>query len=230
MIRKRLEERLAQIRPPYLAMENVPPFRGSQARELLLRTLEGAGYRAITETVLCPSELGVPNRRRRYYLVAAREHLLPLTPTAARPGAGRRGTLSNYLDSQPAPELDVEVEQAGRYRRALDVVSAGAAETVTSCFTSAYGRSPVRSGSYLRTPGGGLRYFSPAEILRLLGFPASFELPPGLSLQNAWRLVGNSLSLDAVRTVLATVPELAPSIIGRRAAPRSPRRRAHGTR
>ena len=79
--------------------------------------------------------------------------------------------------------------------------------SVTACFTSAYGRSPVRSGSYLATAAG-IRRFSPAEILRLLGFPADYELPPEMTLRNAWRLVGNSLSVPAVRTVLAAIPEL----------------------
>ena len=35
---------------------------------------------------------------------------------------------------------------------------------MTHCFTSAYGRSPVRSGSYVSVEGG-LRRFSPAEII-----------------------------------------------------------------
>jgi hypothetical protein len=47
------------------------------------------------------------------------------------------------------------------------------------------------------------------EILRLLGFPPDFGLPPELSTQVAWRLVGNSLSVPAVRYVLSAIPELA---------------------
>ena len=61
---------------------------------------------------------------------------------------------------------------------------------ITSCFTSAYGKSPVRSGSYLITSDG-LRRFSPEEILRLLGFPRWFSLPPELRPRTAWKLVGN---------------------------------------
>ena len=94
-----------------------------------------------------------------------------------------------------------------RYRGALHVIDPGDPRAVAHCFTSAYGRSPVRSGSYLATKTG-VRRFSPAEILRLLGFPESFRLPPELGLEGAWRLVGNSLSIDAVRWVLGTIPEL----------------------
>ena len=63
--------RLPAVRPRWLWLENVPGFAGSRAHAALLRALDDAGY-ARAETLLCPSELGWPNRRRRFYLVAAR--------------------------------------------------------------------------------------------------------------------------------------------------------------
>jgi site-specific DNA-cytosine methylase len=78
----------------------------------------------------------------------------------------------------------------------------------THCFTSAYGRSVVRSGSYLRTRAG-VRRFSPHEIVRLLGFPEQYQLPEDWPARRLWPLVGNSLSVAAVRYVLRAIPELA---------------------
>lgn len=218
-------DRVAEVRPRYLALENVPGFRGSRVHGRLLRTLERAGYGAVREGILCPTELGVPNRRRRFYLVAARGELrdggipggdadspAPETPPAT--------PLADHLDREPSPELAVDPELARRYRGALHVVRADDPAAVTTCFTSAYGRSPVRSGSYLDT-GDGLRRFAPAEILRLLGFPRRYALPAGLRLENGWRLAGNSLSVAAVRAVLAAVPELAPSLTPPRGRGRS---------
>lgn len=200
-------DRVAEVRPRYLALENVPGFRGSRVHGRLLEVLEGAGYRTVRERLLCPTELGVPNRRRRYYLVAARGEL-----RIGRVGAAvAPAPLADHLDREPAPELAVDPELARRYRGALHVVRADDPGAVTTCFTSAYGRSPVRSGSYLDT-GGGLRRFSPAEILRLLRFPRRYALPPELRLENGWRLAGNSLSVAAVRAVLSAVPELAPTL------------------
>jgi hypothetical protein len=107
-----------------------------------------------------------------------------------------------------APGLRVEPELLERYQDALHVVDAGDPDAVTACFTSAYGRSFVRSGSYLRIDGH-VRRFSPSEVLRLLGFPATYSLPPELPARKAWALAGNSLSLASVRAVLAAIPELA---------------------
>jgi len=198
----RLIELLDRTPPPCLALENVPGFAGSRTHALLRAALDRQGYE-VRETQICPSDLGVPNRRRRFYLVAARERLLDPPP----PSPAKR-PLGAHLDPEPSEELWPETSLVRRYRQAIDLVEPDNPAAVTACFTAAYGRSPVRSGSYLATPAGPRR-FSPAEILRLLGFPQSYRLPPGLPLANAWRLVGNSLSVDAVRQVLEHLPVIA---------------------
>jgi len=198
----RLIDCLRQMPPSYLALENVPGFRGSQTHALLRSALDDLGY-AVQEVVLCPTELGVPNRRRRLYLLAGREPLEPMSQMLLEPRP-----LEEYLDPEPPSELWVDEALTDRYGHALSIVNAKDPTAVATCFTSAYGRSPVRSGSYLETPSG-LRRFSPQEILRLLGFPADFALPPDLPLSVAWRLVGNSLSVPAVRQMLTAIPALA---------------------
>ena len=203
---RNLVARFAEVRPAGLLVENVPGFAASRAADLVRETLERRGYRW-RETTLCPSELGWPNRRRRWYLVAGviegvlaeRER-----PAGARPGAAS-ARLSELVDRRydDHPDLAVPAALAERYRRALDVVAAGDPAAVTACFTSAYGRSPVRSGSYLRLADGRLRRFHPREVLALLGFPTAYRLPPELPTANGWRLAGNSLSLPALRHLLA---------------------------
>jgi DNA (cytosine-5)-methyltransferase 1 len=203
------------VRPRWLLLENVPGFAESRAHRRLAEVLSAAGYRW-HERLLCPSDLGMPNRRRRFYLVAGRGDVALAEPAIPAPPPPRR-RLAVFLDAAPAANLAVPVELARRYRHALDVVFPHDPEALAACFTSAYGRSPVRSGSYLALAPRGedagepppLRRFSPAEILRLLGFPASFRLPPDLPREAAWHLAGNSLSLPAVRAMLAAVPPLA---------------------
>ncbi len=199
---------LGAAAPSRLALENVPGFAGSRCHARLLEVLAAAGYR-VRERVLCPTELGVPNRRRRYYL-AARRGADPAPWPAPPPGGP---PLAAYLDPEGAEtgsDLRLAPAIARRYRHALDVVDPADPSAVAACFTAAYGRSPVRSGSYLPAPGGGLRHFSPSEVLRLLGFPATFSLPPGMPPARAWPLLGNSLSVPAVRHVLSTLYDLPP--------------------
>lgn len=214
-----LVERLGAVRPRYFAMENVRGFEGSRAHGLLLETLRQGGYADLREVCLCPSQLGMPNRRPRFYLVASRDGALGSTePEAEAPRRPLAAFLDPVFEGEPESDrawtrdarLAVDPDLARRYEGALHVVEAEDDRALTACFTSAYGRSPVRSGSYLGVGEGKIRRFSPTEVLRLLGFPARFELPRNLSHSSAWRLVGNSLSLPPVRRVLGAIPELAP--------------------
>jgi DNA (cytosine-5)-methyltransferase 1 len=211
--------------PAHLALENVPGFQGSRTHARLIEALERIGY-GYREGTLCPSELGVPNRRLRYYLAASRTGPVgDFRPAAPKPWTGTlRGFLGEAIDRVFDPLLRVDPELAARYPHALDVVHPDEPGRVTACFTAAYGRSPVRSGSYLALPDGGIRRdrsdsgirrdrsdsgirrFGPREILALLGFPETYALPADLPTHKAWPLAGNSLSVPAVRRVLAALP------------------------
>ena len=202
---------IARLRPPVVAMENVPGFVPSAARGRLRATLLGAGY-TLLERLACPSALGVPMRRLRYYLVAYLDAGTPSrsdfsTPVMAAP----LRALASYLDGAEgaegaggaggvAPGYLSEATVRG-FGHSAHVVDAANPEAVANCFTSAYGRSPVRAGSYLRDQHG-VRRFSPEEGLRLLGFPATFRFPAAMPTSTRWELAGNSLAIPAVRAVL----------------------------
>jgi DNA (cytosine-5)-methyltransferase 1 len=200
-----LLERIAELRPRYVALENVPGFVGSRAHARLREVLAACGY-TVQERLLCPTELGVPNRRQRFYLVAGQQSLLQWPVYGKQPFQ-----LADFLDREIDPQLWVTDGFVKQYAGALHLVELADAHAECACFTSAYGRSPVSSGSYLATPAG-VRRFSPQEILRLLGFPATYSLPPEMPPREAWPLVGNSLSVAAVRFVLSSIPELHDSL------------------
>ena len=204
-----LTKLLLAIRPRYAILENVPGFEESQTRRELTASLDAHGYR-FREILLCPSRLGIPNRRQRYYLLAWKPaevsgdlETCGLSPEGPRPPR----PLQSFLDPSPAPDLRLEPATQKRYEGALHIVDSSSPTALTTCFTAAYGRSPVRSGSYLATKQGARR-FSPEEILRLLGFPAHFRFPAELSRNQRWRLAGNSLSIPAARLLLGAIPEL----------------------
>ncbi len=204
-------DRIEALWPDAIALENVPGFAGSRAHARLRAVLRLGGYQ-VDEGLRCPSELGVPNRRRRFYLVAHRhaEVRLPPIPDPAVP----RRPLSGYLDPEPEGTLYLSDAFLQRYRGALSVVDARDRLAICECFTSAYGRSPVHAGSYLRDDVG-VRRFSISETLALLGFPATFRLPNDLSEGKARKLVGNSLSVPVVARILDTIRDMA----GSRVAP-----------
>jgi site-specific DNA-cytosine methylase len=192
--------------PTYLGLENVPGFAASEARARLIGLLAQKGYQT-REILLCPTQLGTPMRRPRYYLAASRQGLNSDLPCAPRPMA----PLSDYLDgnlSINAPaDLRLPAEVLEKFGPGLPILDAGDAAGCATCFTSAYGRSYMHSGSYLRC-GETVRFFSPVEIACLLHLPFGFRFAEGMSLQKQWQLLGNSLSVTAVRAVLQVFPGL----------------------
>ncbi|MEZ6133347.1 MAG: DNA cytosine methyltransferase [Pirellulaceae bacterium] len=199
----RIIDLLDEAPPQAIGLENVIGFENSAAHRRLMLRLERLGY-AISTRELCPTELGWPNRRPRFYLLAAREgfglrNWLPLPTHTTR--------LADLLDppeiAEQQPELWISTEQFTKFGGALDRIDAADSQAVAACFASSYGKTLMHAGSYLRTPQG-YRRFSPREMSRILGFPTDFELG-NADLRTLWKLFGNSLSLPAVRYVLSHV-------------------------
>jgi site-specific DNA-cytosine methylase len=197
-------ERLPDVKLPHcLAQENVPGFLDSQARQRLINALRGRGYN-LQEHLLCPTRLGIPMRRERYYLAASlaplRQLLLP-KPLSRRP-------LHDYLDlplsEDTPPELLLPAATITRFGAGLRILDPEAPSAYATCFAASYGRTLMHSGSFLHCRKG-VRQFSPGEIARLMGFPLDFSFPAGLSLRRQWHQLGNSLSVDAVRLVVGTL-------------------------
>ncbi|KAF7725323.1 tRNA (cytosine-5-)-methyltransferase [Apophysomyces ossiformis] len=75
-------------RPRYIVVENVKGFEESTSRDMLVEQLDKCGY-SFQEFLLTPLQLGIPNSRMRYYLLAK---LKPLV-FAQDPS----GTIINYI-------------------------------------------------------------------------------------------------------------------------------------
>lgn len=189
--------------PSCLALENVAGFARSQARERLMNLLAARGYQ-IHERLLCPTELGVPSRRPRYYLVASRCGLPGSRPAAAAPRPLLH-YLAPKLVAAPPAELLVSQELVARFGNGLRILDPTDPAAYTTCFTAGYGKSLMHAGSYLNCAAG-VRRFAPSEIARLLGFPEGFRFPEAMPLRKRWQLLGNSLSVTAVQEVLRVLP------------------------
>lgn len=192
-----LLKHLKAIRPAYFFMENVMGFRHTQAFQLLEQTLESAGYSSFYALKLCPTQWGIPNRRPRLFIVATQSPSLHFSPPAKA-----LIPLGNYLETQPISTWEVPQTLVQRYAKAMDVIDPQKKHAVTQTFCAGYGKSPVRCGSYLKTSKERIRYFSPKEIKALLGFPRDFQFPSHFSPRDAWKRLGNSLSIPCVTGLL----------------------------
>ncbi|KAJ2676870.1 hypothetical protein IWW42_000208 [Coemansia sp. RSA 1085] len=171
-----------QNKPMYLLMENVAGFEKSDTRGILLRQLVKVGYR-FEEYLLNPLQLGYPNSRTRYYLLAKRdaspreclEEFLPQfhyqVPGAGLipPAADSQGlvdfekTAWNHDKVRPVKEFmeALSGEDAVAYQLSQKVLDKhGYVHDVvtpedrrTCCFTKGYTHYAEGTGSVLQTKG-----------------------------------------------------------------------------
>lgn len=186
---------LPRVRPRAVALENVPGFAGSAAHARFREATEAAGLVHRAEREICPTELGIRGVRRRFYAVASADPLRP-GPLPREPLRLREVVRDEDREALAVPEAVV-----ARFGGAFHRVDPDDDDAIAACFTRAYARSPVYAGSYLALRDR-VRYFAPEEIARLHGHRAGFSFA-GLSERDAWRRVGNGLSVPVVRAVLS---------------------------
>jgi tRNA (cytosine38-C5)-methyltransferase len=217
-------------KPLFIFVENVPNFEVSESRKLLVETLFELDYE-IDEFLVSPVALGIPNNRRRYYLAARLGQRMERLPTVDdihldfKQYAGIDQVplqpLSSFLEPHPnLSELLVKPDDIRkRTNFKFDVVQPSS--KMCSTFTKAYGSHHFfGSGSFLQTEGLDEpfdaidnellisvkpRFFSPTEVARLHYFPIDegmFSFPDSVSIKQRWKLLGNSLNVKVVGTIL----------------------------
>jgi len=202
-----LIELISECLPEFIVLENVLGFAESVALKRLLDQLNRCHYHSQT-LQLCPTQMGWPNKRPRFYLIAGRNR--GIAPWRELPQYTCR--VVDFLEPaaalQPiAPELQVDASTVSNKESALDRCDPDSdPDRPTACFASSYGRALFNSGSYLTLPSGGYRRFAPREVANLLGFPPTFRWPAETPTRVLWKLLGNSLSLPAIRYLLSHLP------------------------
>jgi DNA (cytosine-5)-methyltransferase 1 len=186
--------------PRHILIENVQGFIGSTVHAHLLETLKAAGY-ATAEYSLCPTMFGVPMLRPRVFIVASQD---ALTEPIVAPSKIEGGDLERYLFAE-GETFACNPEMLRRYGAVLNIVDPSVFGSYLICFTSGYHRCRQASGSLISTGDGTARFVSPDEILRLLGFRRDFKMPDTISLEVAYRLVGNSVDVRAIAYLLKEV-------------------------
>jgi len=137
----------------------------------------------------------------------------------------KRGDIKQYLQVGELDEYLLNEKVLGKYAKILDIVNRDSVRSC--CFTKAYGQYYEGTGSVLHEAGDldaaygladlagndakevfralqvlKLRFFTPTEISRLLGFPASFSFPEETTRKQRYKTLGNSLNVTVVAILL----------------------------
>ena len=197
--------------PQYLFLENVPQFYNSNTYNLFKKVLLKQHY-TIQPVIMCPSELGIPNTRKRCFLFA---HLsepkeLPLLSFPIDPFRVKY-TLKDYLGDSPNGEL-VPIELFKKFPNFIhDIVTIDCYKTST--FTKSYGsKNILRNGSFIgsictlehkdqydldKVIHSKARFLSVDQLLILFGFPKDFKMD-NVTQKQKYALIGNSVNVNVI--------------------------------
>lgn len=182
----------------------------------------------VKEWHLSPLQFGIPNERPRYYLTAELS-LNFLETDWEQPRIIKefsnlytQKSLQDFLDGADSVAIDLPVSLLKARKFISKSEISKATDIRSKCFTKAYGHHGLHSGCFLMTKQVksddidiiledpvqasqllGLRMFSPKEISRLHMFPKTFQFPAHISLQQQWKLLGNSMNILVVSELLA---------------------------
>jgi len=201
-------------RPPVVVVENVPAFTSWALYPAWCAAMQALGY-ALAPLVLDAADHGVPQHRRRLFLVATRSR----HPIELRLPKREHVSASNVID------LDAgrwsQINRPGRSARTLARIAAGRRQHGDRFLAPYYGSGSGETGRSLARPIGTLttrarwavidgermRMVRAIEGRDLMGFPADYKLPANEAL--AWHLLGNAVSPVVACDLIKTIKEAA---------------------
>ncbi|XP_072947463.1 tRNA (cytosine(38)-C(5))-methyltransferase [Epargyreus clarus] len=215
----------------YILMENVKGFECSTVHNLFVEKLKECKF-AYQEFLLCPSSVGIPNSRLRYYCVARRsnkewsfeqknEIMSSLPNNYSEPFQ-----LEEIIDKD-ASDVYLLSDKLLKRAKILDICYKDSRRSC--CFTKAYSHYVEGTGSVLTnaTPESlkecferanshevgseefvktvkelKLRFFTPTEVLALMAFPKYYNFPENITTKQCYRLLGNSVNVKVISELL----------------------------
>jgi DNA (cytosine-5)-methyltransferase 1 len=203
------------LKPRWIVMENVPNMKGWQRYQELKSELMGLGY-GVRETVLCASQFGVPQRRRRLFITAVRGDEAPMVRIPRR---ARRGACSILDPVGTWPESLLysanRAERTLRYAEAAMEELGGRESFLVVYYGSDKGggwqslEDPLRTVTTLdrfglvrhTSQGWTIRMLQPPELARAMGVPKKHVFPVG-TRRDKVKLCGNGICSPVMKEIL----------------------------
>lgn len=185
-------------RPAFAVVENVPEFAAWALYPAWCAAMHALGY-ALAPQIIDAADHGVPQHRRRLFIVASRSKhplALDMQPREHRP-------VAEIIDFN-AGRWSL-VDKPGRSARTLSRVAAGRHQHGARFVAPYYGSGSGETGRSLARPlgtittrdrwavidGGRMRMLAADECRAAMGFPAGYRLPS--QHQQAVHLLGNAV-------------------------------------
>jgi len=193
--------------PKAFLLENVEGLEnhdGGKTIQIIDETLKRLGY-LTDRKVLDSADYGVPQHRRRTYIVGFLDELVagdfPMTwpkPSRKQRGVGQfveRGVRGHSI-SRHLQRVYIFKKDDGR----PEIIDRKSVEPVKTLCAS-YHKIQRLTGTFVRDGETGLRLLTMSECRAIMGFPKWFEIPANVSRTQMYRQFGNSVAVPVVKRI-----------------------------
>ncbi|GAP37361.1 DNA cytosine methyltransferase [Piscinibacter sakaiensis] len=201
-------------RPAVAVVENVPEFARWVLYPAWCAAMHALGY-ALAPMVLDAADSGVPQHRRRLFVVATRSR----HPVELRMPRREHRPAAAVIDLSAGRWSPVA--RPGRSARTLARIEAGRRQFGDAFLAPYYGSGSGETGRSLHRPigtlttrarwavvrGDRMRMVSASEGRDLMGLPAGYRLPANEA--TAWHLIGNGVCPQQAADLLVAIREAA---------------------
>ena len=206
------------VQPPVVFLENVENLMehdGGRTFQVIYTSLVEQGYILRYQPIATHEYANIPQTRRRIYIVAFRDQEMcqrfrfpGVTPLTA--------TLKQFLDTgteqheiyyyREDSEFDEYIRNNITDPNYLYRVFNGSARKLTNskCPTLTASMTTPRNAAVLRDSWG-VRRLTLRESLRFQGFPPEYYFPNTIKLQDAYKQIGNSVSVPVIYKIAKSI-------------------------
>lgn len=195
-------------RPAFVLVENVPEFTRWTLYPAWCAAMQALGY-ALAPHVIDAADYGVPQHRRRVFIVGTRSS----APIQLRTPGRDHTPAANIIDFNAGRWT--QVNRPGRSHATLARIAAGRARHGDRFLAAYYGNE--RGGRSLQRPigtittrdrwaivdGDRMRMLSVDECRRAMGFPDNYKLPP--RAKDAMHMLGNAVCPPVAADIIAAL-------------------------
>ena len=186
--------------PRAIFLENVPGITNhdeGRTLEVIISELKNRGYQCY-HTILNASDFGVPQMRKRFYLVCFKDDVsfkFPSPPMEkSNIGEFVEENVAGYSISKHLQENYLYKVNDGR-PNVIDKTTRGSIKTLVST----YHKIQRLTGTFVADGETGMRLLSENECKAVMGFPSDFFFP--VSRTQMYRQMGNSVVIRVVEEI-----------------------------
>lgn len=209
------------IRPSIVFLENVENLMehdGGRTFQVIYTSLVELGYILRYQPMATHEYANIPQTRRRIYIVAFRDYETCQNFHYPEP-VQRTATIRDFLDTETEQHeiyyfrddslYDKYVQENIRDMNCLYRIFNGAITKYVSgmCPTLTASMNNHRNAAALRDKWG-VRRITLREALRFQGFPQEFYFPNTIQLRDAYKQIGNSVSVPVIKRIAEKIKNI----------------------